>query len=407
MASAHTQPDAALDDLLVLELGDLGTQYTGQLLGDMGARVLKIEPPEGAGCRHRGPFKDDKPDVNGSLYFWAYNTNKESITLDLAADADRRKLKRLARKADILLEDYRPGFLVSLGLGYEDLSRKNPGLVMTSITPFGQTGPLKDWKGSDLVYWAMGGIMAGGGYEDPGSPPLAPQGDLAYLTAGHWALMGTLLALTGRDATGDGQHVDLSIHEACAFVNRNDIAEVTEVGGQFDARLEPARRGGGIGTVRCKDGKYFIPQLTFTLPAQWLRLVQWFKQEGVGQQMWNLDLPALEELAKGQAPMAPPPLPGLMEALEGVASRKNADEICPAGQEMGFTWMVYNAPDELMGDEQLNHRKFFQEVYHPEHGKAFTYPGEPYKFSKAGWKIRRRPPLLGEHNAVLESLIGG
>ncbi len=400
--STSTVPEQCLDDLLVLELGDEGTQYCGQLLADMGARVLKIEPPKGAGARHRGPFKDDKPDPNCSLYFWAYNTNKESLTLDLSAEADRRKLKRLAQKADIILEDFSPGYLETLGLGYDQLSATNPGLIMTSVTPFGQTGPLKDWKGSDLVYWAMGGILAGGGYSDASTPPLAAQAELSYLAAGHWSFVGTLMALAGRDISGEGQQVDTSIHEACSYVNRGSI---TSFPIQFDAKVAPSRGSAANTSIRCKDGKYFIPQMTFTNPTHWGRLVEWLKEEGVARPSWDEDLKRLTEEKAVTQFMAP--LEGIMEAIGEVAARMTVEEICPIGQKMGLTWMVFNAPDELVEDEQLKYRGFFQEVQHPEHNTSYTYAGEPYRFSKAGWKIRRRPPLLGEDNSRLNELIGG
>ena len=408
---ALTQSYQVLDDLLVLELGDEGTQYCGGLLADMGARVIKIEAPEGVGSRHRGPFKDDRTDVNASLYFWAFNLNKESITLDLKVKADLSNVKELARKADILLEDYTPGYLDSLGLGYQQLSQNNPRLIMTSVTPFGQSGPLKDWKGGDLIASAMGGILAGGGYhDDPVTQPLWPHGELALLAAGHWAQVGTLIALVQRDITGEGQQVDISIQESCAFVNRGVISEQPN---QFDARRATGRREGGMNrNIKCKDGKYLFPMMNFTRPSHWLELIQWFKEGGVGKELWHLSLGDLEALDADQRKQDPAvvlpgiPLPGVTEALAEIAAQKTTEEVRAAGQKMGFVWMIYNAPDELLEDEQLAYRGFFQKVVHPEYSASYTYSGEPYKFSKGGWSIRRRPPLLGEDNGSLAGLLG-
>jgi crotonobetainyl-CoA:carnitine CoA-transferase CaiB-like acyl-CoA transferase len=203
-----------------------------------------------------------------------------------------------------------------------------------------------------------------------------------------------------RDVIGEGQHVDISQHEANAYVNRGFL---DERGVQMDWRMRRAQQG-----IECKDGKYILPSMIFTSPQQWLLLVKWLKSKGVGQQMWHLDsVAALEDLRKSvpRTPGGGPPMPGLHEALSEVAATMNANEICPIGQSMGFTWTVYNAPDELMEDEQLLHRGFFQKIYHPEHKASFTYAGEPYKFSKAGWRIRRRTPLLGEDNVKLNELM--
>ena len=382
---------AVLDDLLVLELGDEATQYCGKLLADMGARVIKIEPPSGAACRQRGPFKDDKPDPNTSLYFWTYNANKESITLDLTDEADRTKLLKLVAKADVLLEDFKPGHLASLGLSYDDLAKVNPSLIMTSVTPFGQTGPLADWKGGEIIQWAMGGAMWLVGYNDHSTPPLSPPTDYSFLTGGHWAQIGTMAALTQRDMEGEGQHVDVSIQEACSMVTEWTVP-VFEYQGNNLQRIDYLG-----GAVRCKDGKYFIPQMVNITPVVWSRFVEWLKKEEIGEVLYDdayLDPDHLREN-----------LATVLEVIREIAADKTADELWTEGQKIGFTWMVFNSPDELMDDEQLQARGFFQQVEHPEHGTAYTYAGPPYEFSEAGWSIRRRPPLLGEDNDKLAELL--
>jgi benzylsuccinate CoA-transferase BbsE subunit len=221
----------ALNGLLVVELCGERGQYMGKLMGDMGARVVKIEPLQGSPERNIGPFKDDKPDPNSSLYFWARNTSKESLTVDLESPKGIAIVKKLLKKADVFLEDRKPGFLESLGLGYEVL-KKAKELVMTSLTAFGQDGPYRDYKSNDLVALVMGGIMHSCGYDDvPDSPPIRPSSGHGDFISAHYGLIGTMSALFYRDFTGVGQYLDVSAHEACSStkkfsVRQEDIKEL-------------------------------------------------------------------------------------------------------------------------------------------------------------------------------------
>jgi crotonobetainyl-CoA:carnitine CoA-transferase CaiB-like acyl-CoA transferase len=164
-----TGPEALpvpLDGLRILELADEKGQFCGKLLGDLGADVVKIEPPGGEPCRRVGPFLDDIPHPERSLSFWYYNTSKRGITLNLDSVDGRRLFGRLAATADAVLETFRPGYLASLGLDYESLSVLNPRLIMCALTPFGQTGPWRDYLSSDLLHMAAGGEMSSSGYDE-------------------------------------------------------------------------------------------------------------------------------------------------------------------------------------------------------------------------------------------------
>jgi len=216
-----------LAGLRVLELADETGQFCGKLLGDLGADVVKIEPPGGEPTRRVGPYLDDSPHPDRSLSFWHYNTSKRGITLDLESREGAAIFRRLADEADIILETRQPGYLASIGLGYEDLSAGKDGLVMCSLTPFGQTGPWRNYLGSDLLHMAAGGEMASCGYDEadmPGSPPIAPGGGNAWHMGGHFAYMGIMAALVSRTMTGRGQYIDCSIHEACALATEAAIA---------------------------------------------------------------------------------------------------------------------------------------------------------------------------------------
>ena len=200
-ARERGQQAGALSGLRVLELSGHEGDFCGKLMADMGADVIKIEPPGGEASRSRGPFYNDTPDRNGSLWFWHYNTSKRGITLDLETADGQALLKRLVPSADILLESYQPGYLPSLGMGHDDLSALNPGLIMCSLTPFGQSGPWRDFKPSDLIHMAGGGQMASCGYDDAdvaGGPPMAPGGGQSWHIGGEYAYIAIVSAVMAR-----------------------------------------------------------------------------------------------------------------------------------------------------------------------------------------------------------------
>jgi benzylsuccinate CoA-transferase BbsE subunit len=200
----------------VLDLaGPLGFHCT-KLLADMGADVIKIEPPQGDETRRVPPFKDDSPHPEKSLYFLHFNTNKRSITLDVEKPDGRAILLELARKADVVIETYRPKQREELGLGYGELSAGNPGLIHASITPFGETGPWRDYKANDIAGIALGNLLYLAG--EPGEPPLQPPGEIAYGMASTYGAFGIAVALYHRLESGRGQHIVVSMHECAGHI---------------------------------------------------------------------------------------------------------------------------------------------------------------------------------------------
>ena len=194
-----------LAGLRILELADETGQFCGKLLGDLGAEVVKIEPPGGEPSRHVGPFLDDIPHPERSLSFWYYNTSKRGITLNLETADGRQLFRRLAAASDVILETFRPGFLASLGLDYESLHQQNAGLIMCALTPFGQTGPWRDYLSRDLLHRAAGGEMASCGYDEvdvPSAPPIAPGGGNAWHMGCHFAYIAIMAALVHRTVAG-------------------------------------------------------------------------------------------------------------------------------------------------------------------------------------------------------------
>ena len=193
-------PASALSDLRVLDLTDLRGALCAKLMGDMGADVIKIESPDGDPTRDIGPFLDASPDR--SLLYWFYNTSKRGVTLDVHKPAGQALFKRLVTNVDVVIESFPPGTLDRLGLGYDALTRLNPQLVLTSITPFGQSGPYADYKSSDTVAEALGGMVYVNGFPD--EPPLRGLGLQAYHSAAFFGAIGTMSALWARDCHRPG-----------------------------------------------------------------------------------------------------------------------------------------------------------------------------------------------------------
>ena len=272
-----------LAGIRVLELADEKGQYCGKLMADLGADVIKIEPPGGQHTRSIGPFLADSPNRERSLSFWHYNTSKRGVTLNLDNPEGRRLFQDLVRTADVVLESHPPGHLPSLGLGYEDLSQLNPALIMCSLTPFGQTGPWRDYLSSDLLHLAAGGQMASSGYDHedvPDAPPIAPGGGNAWHIGGHYAYIGILAALYYRDMTGEGQYIDASIHEACALTTEGAIAIYLSIGEvvqrhtgrhaspDMSTRIQLATKGGDWVNVT-RSGSNLTPARLKVL-AEWM-----------------------------------------------------------------------------------------------------------------------------------------
>src|SRR5690242_13440760 len=204
----------ALDGLRVLDLTGLKGHLCGRLLADMGADVIKIEPPGGDAARRVGPFVDDRPHRDRSLFFWFYNLNKRSLTLDLAHPEGAEILRRLARSADVIVESFKPGEMARMGFGWHALHALNPALVLCSIAPFGQSGPYRGYKADDTVLTALSGMLYVNGF--PGAAPVRPFGLQAYHSASYYAAIATMCGLLARDSSGEGQWIDLSMQEATA-----------------------------------------------------------------------------------------------------------------------------------------------------------------------------------------------
>ena len=386
--------EGALSDLKVVEYADfISGPFCAKLMADLGADVVKVEPPAGDTARRYGPFPGDVPHPEKSGLFLYLNTNKQGVTLDLTSAAGARIFKEIIGQADILIENHPPSMMIKLGLGYEALTKINPGLIMTSISPFGQSGPYRDYKTTNLVAMHMGSV----GYYTPGAvddlqrePPLKGGGHQADFIAGLIAALMSLSGIFMRAATGVGQHIDLSEHEAVAFNLMRDLSSYT-YDGMLPGRLKSQVRGFGS-FVPCADG---YVQLYMTDDRQWRGFL-----EAIGNPEWARD---------GRYGDAASRI-GNWESLEAhVAAwtrKRRKEEIYHAVQSRHAACGPVNTIDEVLSSQQLASRGFFIEVDHPEAG-TFRYPGAPCKLSETPFRVIRPAPRLGEHNEeILNQRLG-
>ncbi len=394
-----TEPQLApgpLAGLRILELADEKGQYCGKLLGDLGADVIKIEPPGGAATRRVGPFLDDIPHPDRSLSFWYYNTSKRSVCLNLETEDGRRLFRRLAGTADVILETFRPGYLTSLGLDYEALRKDNPGLILCSLTPFGQTGPWRDYTSSDLGHMAAGGEMASCGYDEmdvANAPPIAPGGGNAWHMGCHFAYMAIMAALVFRTVSAQGQYIDASIHEACALTTESAIANYVYRGETLTRQTGRHHAPGPTPRTQflAKDGKYVTALVAGRLNPKYVAdLAALLDSYGMAADLKDPKYQDPKVIAASTSHI-------IDEVVANFIASLPAEEVYHAAQDRGFTWGAVRAPEELLDDGHLQDRGFWKEVEHPELGRSFVYPGESAIFNGSPWQISRRAPLVGEH----------
>jgi len=377
--------ESALSDLKIVEYADfISGPFCAKLMADLGAEVIKVEPPSGDKARRSGPFPGDAPHPERSGLFLYLNTNKLGITLNLDSTAGVKIFKELIKQADIFIENYPPSLMKELGLGYETLAQVNPRLVVTSITPFGQSGPYRNYKATNLVSMHMGGI----GYYTPGAvdnletePPLKGGGHQAHFIAGLIAALMSLSGIFMRKSTGLGQHIDLSEHEAVAFNILRDMAGYTYEK-IVPSRLKSQVRAFG-NFLPCKDG---YVQLYSTDDRQWRGFV-----EAMGNPAWA------EDERYRDTPSRTANWDSLEPRIIEWASQRSKEEIYQTVQPKHAACAPVNTIDEVLRSRQLASRAFFIDIDHPDTGKL-KYPGAPCKFSQTPFQIVRLAPRLGQHN---------
>ncbi|MDY6833640.1 MAG: CoA transferase [Chloroflexota bacterium] len=377
----------------VLDLADEKGAFCAKLLGDFGADVIKVEQPGGDRSRNRGPFFHDIPHPERSLSWFACNTNKRSITLNLEETQGQELFKRLVASTDFIVESFPVGYMKDLGLDYPILERLNPKTVLVSISPFGQTGPYQDYKGSDIVYMSMGGMIYISG--DPDRAPLRISVEQSHFQAGAQAAAAAMIAHYHRQMTGEGQHVDISIHE-CMVCGAHLSSFFWEIGGINTCR-EGNRVARGAVAPRmiwpCKDG-YLSWRIWVSQQGSRTRaMVEWANSEGKAEELKHLDWENIDFNDLTQQD-----LESWEEHLIEFFLTHTKAELYEGSIARGIILFPVNNIEDLRRDTQLESRDFWQEVVHEELAETITYPGAAIKSSEFDYEIRYRPPLIGEHN---------
>jgi len=377
-----------LSGLRVLDLSDQKGVYCCKILADLGADVIRIEPPGGDPMRRIGPFFNGEPHPEKSLYWFHMNTNKKSITLNLNNDDGKELVKKLVATADVMVETFPPGHLREMGLDYENLGKINGSLILTSISPFGQNGPWSQYKSSDIVALALGGQMSLCGWPD--GPPERIAGSLAYHQCSLQAAVATMIAVYNRLVTGHGIHIDVSMHECMPITMMVSVPRYIALG-EIRGRDGNEHAQPAYGIFQCKDG--YVDLRLFN--ADWENLVAWLESEGMAadlkEEKWKDGFFRWQKEAREH-------IDSVVQAFLSTHTKK---EIYEEGQKRKLQVGAGNDAKDVSQDPQLLAREYFVNVEHPELGTTMKYLGAPFRLSEIPWRIRKRAPLIGEHNSEI------
>ena len=380
----------------VLDLTGPEGVFCGKLLADYGGDVVRIEPPGGDPSRARAPFAGDVEGPDRSLYFLFYNTNKGSITLDLQSERGRDLFRRLVSQADVVVESFAVGHMDSLGLGYESLRAINPGIVMAAITPFGQTGPWKDYKANDLVSLAASGFMQITG--EPDGPPMRQGNDQSHFPGAQFAAASILGALYYRDfGDGEGQYIDVSLQEALItyYTDAHPALAWMQMG-------ENVTRVGATSTLVIPLGAYpssdgWISAGIIT-PREWDTLAEWIYEVTGNEEVLN------EAYRGGNQDRAP--FNDIITALViDFTTRYTSEYLFHEGQRRNLVFIPVNTVSDLLADPQLEASNFWFGIDHPETGTV-QYPQGVFDSAEVSPATRPAPSVGQDNDAVYGGELG-
>ena len=392
-----------LSPYTVLDLTDEKGELASMVLGDLGADVIKVEPPSGSPSRAMGPFLDDAPEMERSLQYFAFNRNKRGISLDLEAEAGRKTLFSLVGKADFIVESARPGEMAGRGLGFEAMRQANSRSVYVAITPFGQDGPHADFPASDLTLAAMGGPMSLQGHPD--RPPVRLSLPQAWLHASVEAAVGALTAHALMLRTGQAQFVDVSAQTAMTWTMLQGMVAHAVQGRDFN-------RGGSIvqlGTINvqlvheCADGHVVV----FPIGGALAKMVEWWVRDGIVPEDWMTaeDWPMYHVKLLQQQPVAHT-IEEVLDAVGAYVRDKTKNQLLEQGIADGVSIAPVNNMEDLTRFRHLQERGFWLTAPLPN-GQVAQVPGIFANLSETPMKVRRWAPRLGEHTGeVLGDLLG-
>ena len=379
----------ALEDVKILDLSRiLAMPYCSMMLGDLGAEIIRVERPGvGDETRHWGPPWAGEL----SAYYLCTNRNKKGITVDLKKKEGQEIVRRLAERSDVLLENFLPGDLARMNLGYEDIKALNPGIIYASVTGYGQNGPYRDQPGFDFILQAQGGLMSIIGEEE--GPPMKVGVAIVDITAGLFACSAILAALHYREKTGQGQHVDLALLDAQVAWLANQASNYL-VSGKVPRRLGNAHPNiVPYETFRAADGIYIA--LGVGNDNQWRKFCKLAGIESLADDPRYATNPKRVENRKKLVPL-----------LQEVFLRKESGEWLRLLSQAEIPVGPINTIDRVFADPQVLARQMLVEMEHPKVGK-FKLVGSPLKLSQTPVQYRIPPPLLGEHTEeVLGNILG-
>ena len=382
----------------------------GRALSDFGAEVIKIEQPGGDPSRFVPPFYKDDPDPEKNIWWLSFNASKKGITLDIKTETGRELFKKLVKTADAVLESFAPGYLDSLGLGYQDLSAVNPGIVLTSITGFGQEGPYRDYKDPDIVVRALGGLVHSVGYDD--RPPLVSSFRHTHSLGAMNGAAGTMIALIQRGLTGTGQHVDASAQQAIDVVCSAEIEGPYALFGNVITRHGRARA-----EVTLKDGSTYYNTLIWECKDGYIALNLLLNPSGAKN---NATMFAYIEkdgiptgtfkdwdwAAKSWADMTREQADEMAVILGKFFMNHTKKELLDMAVENRFQLGPCNNAEDVLNHLQLNARGFWQDIDHPELGTKLKFPGGAVKTTQGYIGPKQRAPRIGEHNTEVYGALG-
>jgi len=386
-AAASAADSGPLDGVRVVDLTGLSGALCARLLGDLGADVVRVELPGGSATRQLGPFSSGREDPEESLTDWFYNSNKRGIVLDWRTADGRTGLRALLARADVLVESEPPGELAKHGLAPATLCADQPRLVVTSITAFGQSGPRAHWRGAELVCAALGGIVFVNGH--PGELPVAPFGLQAYHSAAAFGAIGTLAALFSREATGLGQHVDVSIAAAASGALEH-ATSIYRLERRVDTRRGSLHWTRCFRVGRCRDG-----YILHCILGDWTTLVEWVAGDGKAQDLVDATWQD-SQYRRANAEH-------LFDVLDGWAADHSVAELMEGAQLRRLPYAMVQEPPALAHDEQLRERGFAVALEDRGRGCSVIFPGPPFLLSRSPWRLRRPAPRLGEHQAEVRA----
>jgi crotonobetainyl-CoA:carnitine CoA-transferase CaiB-like acyl-CoA transferase len=386
-----------LEPFRVLDLTDEKGFLCGKILADMGADVIKLEKPGGDVSRHIGPFYNRTPDTQKSLFWFAYNLNKRGITLNIENTGGKDIFKKLVKDADFVIESFPTGYMEKLGLGYSELSDINPRIIMTSITPFGQTGPYKHYKGSDITVMAMGGLMYITG--NPDQIPLRISFPQSFLITSAHAAAATMIAHYHRQTTGEGQHVDSSAQQCVLWEIANAIPLwelnriiLKRVGSYQSGRLTETKQRL---LWKCRDGYIIFVVIggAFGVKAN-KRLFGWMEEEGMSLgQLKDFDWDSFD-----MAQQTPEMQDMIESPIAEFFTKFTKAELYEGALKRGIMLCPVSTAGDIVKNKQLSAREFWVDIDHPELSTSIPYPGAFIKMSETPCELKHRAPLIGEHN---------